>query len=73
MQQQINVTDNMLVGSTRRLYEQGEITIGQYAQVLRNFTSHQKRNHCPLFNGGLNVHSSSSSGDIFSELGIRRE
>lgn len=31
----IVVDNNMMVGSARRLYERGEITLEQYATVLR--------------------------------------
>jgi len=34
-QNTINATDNMLIGAVRRLYEDGEITIHQYAESLR--------------------------------------
>lgn len=33
----VKVTDGMLIGSLRNLYEQGEISLEQYASSLRRY------------------------------------
>ena len=39
----IKVTDVMLIGSLRNLYEQGEITLEQYACSLRRYTNRKEQ------------------------------
>ena len=38
----IRVTDGMLIGALRNLYEQGEITLEMYAASLRRYKERKK-------------------------------
>lgn len=39
----VRVTDEILIGSLRNLYEQGEITIEQYAASLRRYNERRQK------------------------------